>query len=282
MNENPDDLVAEAEKCLKRRGWFSSPDYEKASGLYVMAGDVYKINQEWESAHRVYVLAGDIHTKLGDSFEAGIKYRLAADAIKTTRPEDAASSLECSADLLFKNGRLGMAARALKEAAEILEKHGNTVRAAELYLKAAKVFDADRLPAAAIGVSLSAGALLAESGKYDDAAGCFLKATGMYLKNNATHTLAQKYIFNTALCLMGTLDAVCAQKALDEYTESDTAFRDTKEFQFLCGLVSEVESGDSEEFEKKVAEHDRLVFLDHWRRALLEKIARRIEESTLL
>jgi alpha-soluble NSF attachment protein len=62
----------------------------------------------------------------------------------------------------------------------------------------------------------------------------------------------------------------------------DLSFENTREYQFLLGILNCMEENDQELFSQKVFEFDQVTKLDNWKISILLKIKKSMDQSILL
>jgi len=64
QKQKAEDLIAEAEKCLAKKSWFSSSksqNQEDACELFMQAANAYKVGGLNQEAGATYIRAGELH-----------------------------------------------------------------------------------------------------------------------------------------------------------------------------------------------------------------------------
>lgn len=280
---NADEIVEQAESYLKKKGWFSSPKYGEAIDLYLKAGNLYKLKQNWTASFDCFIKAAEINKKTGDFFEAASKYKMAANSIKNIEPEKAVFYTEKASDMFFEIGRLGLAAKNIKDIGEIYEKLvKDNKKAAFYYEKAAEIYNADESPAMSTGVLLSAAFLHTKNDEYEKAAKGFEKAAFYYLETAPVTSIAPKYFFNACLCYLCFSDVVENKKILQKYSKEAESFSKSKEKEFLEKMMDAVEEEDFDLFKETIEKNGKMLYLDEWKEKILSKIKDRIECTSLM
>lgn len=68
---------------------------------------------------------------------------------------------------------------------------------------------------------------------------------------------------------------------LDKYCAMDLSFENTREYQFLLGILGCIENNDQDLFSQKVFEFDQMTKLDNWKISILLKIKKSMDLSIL-
>jgi len=61
----------------------------------------------------------------------------------------------------------------------------------------------------------------------------------------------------------------------------DLSFENTREYQFLLGILGCIENNDQDLFSQKVSEFDQMTKLDNWKISILLKIKKSMDLSIL-
>lgn len=117
--------------------------------------------------------------------------------------------------------------------------------------------------------------------QYQVAINNFEKVATESVDNQLTKWSIKEYFLKAGLCSMCIGDTVKTHQLLDKYCSMDLSFENTREYQFLLGILSCIENNDQELFSQKVYEFDQLTKLDNWKISILLKIKKSMDMSLL-
>lgn len=287
MEARGDALMAEAEKQLKKRSWFSSSDtkvdeahdsFMQAATQYKAAGNFAKVAQaykrasemsqknksegdqaaEMEEAAKAYVKAGDNRAAAGllkdvvDMYDKGQKYTNAAKA--------------CAALGDITDGDEAM--RWLQQAVRYFRNQGAKVTASEIVMKMADV--------------------KARSGDYAGAQQIYDQLAREALEDRVARGNARKLFFTSLLCQLALMTAASMMEGVGEleerfheYQELDTQFNmHTREHMVMTDMIAAIQGEDLAMFDEAVREYDSICPLDNLREKMILKGKQALRERT--
>ncbi|KAI9312211.1 soluble NSF attachment protein [Dichotomocladium elegans] len=279
------ELLQQADKRLNGWSWFGSGNKEEeAAELYEKAGNTFKLAQRWNDAGDTFLKAAVLFIKKPDTqYEASKAYENAARCYKKNNPEEAIRALENAIKIDKEGAHFRNAAKHHQEIAEIFESDLIDLKGAmDNWDQAAILYIADDSQAMVNKCLLKVAHFAAQLEQYDKAIEKLETVAAASVDNQLTKWSLKEYFLKAGLCHLCTGDLVRTRQALDKYTAMDITFENTRECQFLQGILECAENGDVELFTQKVYEFDQLTKLDHWKTSILLRIKKSINEEPSL
>lgn len=294
QKQKAEDFLAEADKLLNKKSWFSSGrerNAEEAAELYMQAANAYKVGGLNQEAGDTYVKAGEMHRdKLANNNEAAKCFSQAGACFKKSNAVDAVAAYQSAVTLLTDAGRLTQAAKLCKECAELYESDevavtgtkSGVVLAIETYEQAGELFEMEDGKSQASQCQAKVAELCSAALDPPD----LLRAARIYddlgrkcLDSNLLKFNAKGYFLQAILCHLANSDAIAAQQAMQRYEGVDYTFTESREGKFCRQLIDCVEGFDVEGFGTACYEFDRISKLDPWKTSMLVKVKRSISDD---
>lgn len=271
-------MMAEAEKQLKKRSWFSSSDakVDEAHDTFLQAATQYKAAGNFAKVAQAYKRASEMSLKNKSESDQAVEMEEAAKAyVKAGDAKSAAALLRDVVDMYDKAQKYTNAAKAcaalgditmgdeamrwLQQAVRYFRNQGAKVTASEIVLKMAD--------------------MKARSGDYAGAQQIYDQLAREALEDRVARGNARKLFFTTLLCqlalmtpesLMEDVDAL--EERFQEYQELDTQFNtNTREHMFMTDVIAAIQGEDTAMFDEAVHEYDSICPLDDLREKMILK-----------
>ncbi|GET91632.1 soluble n-ethylmaleimide sensitive factor, putative [Leishmania tarentolae] len=278
MEERGDALMAEAEKQLKKRSWFSSSDMkiDEAHDKLLQAATQYKAAGNFVKVAQAYRRASEMSLKNKNESDQAVEMEEAAKAyVKAGDAKSAAALLRDVVDMYDKAQKYTNAAKAcatlgdltmgdeamrwLQQAVRYFRNQGAKVSASEIVLKMAD--------------------MKARSGDYAGAQQIYEHLARDALEDRVARGNARKLFFTALLCqlalttpesLMEDVDVL--QERFQEYQELDTQLNmNTREHMFMTDVIAAIQGEDTVMFDEAVREYDSICPLDDLREKMILK-----------
>lgn len=286
---SPEELLQRAEKkATPSSGFFKflsggsdSYKYEEASDLCIQAANLYKIRKELKLAGDCFHKAAGYQIQAGNEDDAGNVYVDAYKSYKSCHESQLAiDSLKLAIDLFTKRGQFRRSANFKFELGEIYESDLNDyVNAIDEYETAGEWYSQDQAMALANKSWLKCADLLALQGEYIKASDYYSKLIGNSIGNRLSQWSLKDYYLKKALCQLAATDSVAASRTLQEGSNEDANFNDSREAKLLNDLISAYNENDSEKLSATAFEFDKFSKLDKWKTTILLKIKDTIAEA---
>ncbi|KPI90125.1 hypothetical protein ABL78_0770 [Leptomonas seymouri] len=287
MEERGDALMAEGEKQLKKRSWFSSNDskIDGAHDNFMQAATQYKAAGNFAKAAEAYKRASEMSNKNKSEGDQAVEMEEAAKAyVKAGDAKSAAALLREVVDLYDKAQKYTNAAKAcaalgditmgdeamrwLQQAVRYYRNQGAKVTASEIVLKMAD--------------------LKARSGDYAGAQQIYDQCAREALEDRVARGNARKLFFTALLCQIAQMtstslmeDVGVVEERFQEYQELDTQFNmHTREHMLMTDLIAAIQGEDASAFDEAVREYDTICPLDNMRERMILKGKQALRERT--
>lgn len=278
MEERGDVLMAEAEKQLKKRSWFSSSDtkVDEAHDTFLQAATQYKAAGNFAKVAQAYKRASEMSLKNKNESDQAVEMEEAAKAyVKAGDAKSAAALLRDVVDMYDKAQKYTNAAKVcavlgditvgeeamrwLQQAVRYFRNQGAKVTAAEIVLKMAD--------------------MKARSGDYAGAQQIYDHLAREALEDRVARGNARKLFFTTLLCQLALMtpeslmeDVDLLEERFQEYQELDTQFNmNTREHMFMTDVIAAIQGEDTAMFDEAVREYDSICPLDDLREKMILK-----------
>lgn len=162
-----------------------------------------------------------------------------------------------------------------KDCADKLEEEYSYEQAREFYAKAAELFEIDnQLSQANTMHSKWADLciLLEDWSKIAVVIKTYDKIGKKYLQQALVKSSARDFFFKACLCFLQNEDLQGAKNAMENYTFEDPAFDNSRQYQFLKGIVEAIETQNPDALSQCVRENARIMSLDKANSKLLVEI----------
>ena len=267
-----DKIFAKAERIRNRFRlsdlWNKEEKYEKASHLYVKAGNKYKLNKLWSQAGNSFLKAAKCH-------EDSEKIDHYVSAYKCLKRIDVNATIACLQTIIkyYKdNGKYSLAARYLKELGEVDEDHS-----LKWYHKAAEMYEIESQDSAMYQCYLKIIPILLRKEEYDKALPLFNKIMKQCSDNNLLKFKLSEHLFYYVLCYLCLDDLVIARNRLIEYEICDHS----REYQFVSKLIDIIYDNNLEQFQILVNNYDSISRIDEIGTKMLLNIKNKIGNLSL-
>ena len=93
-----------------------------------------------------------------------------------------------------------------------------------------------------------------------------------FLSQSLVRSSARDYFFKACLCFLANDDLQGAKNSMENYQFEDPSFDNSRQFEFLKGLVDAIEAGSMEDLTQVVRSNARIMNLDRANNKLLVTI----------
>ncbi|RCH87427.1 hypothetical protein CU098_000011, partial [Rhizopus stolonifer] len=269
------DLLVQAEKKLNSWTWFNSTSkQEDAAEIYEKAGNTFKLAQRWRDAGGAFVKAAELYKATPElQHESSKSFENAAKCLKRIDAQAAIEALKNAIEVDKQSSNFRNAAKHYQEIAEIYESEMIDLRGAkEHWEKASHLYMADDSPAMINKCLLKVAHFAAQLEEYTIAIDHFERVATDSIDNQLTKWSIKEYLLKAGLCSMCTGDIVKTRQLMQKYCALDLSFENTREYQFLEGILYCQENNDQDLFKQKIYEFDQTSKLDNWKISVLLKI----------
>ncbi|AIO01189.1 SNAP protein, putative [Leishmania panamensis] len=278
MEERGDALMAEAEKKLKKRSWFSSSDtkVDESHDTFLQAATQYKAAGNFTKVAQAYKRASEMSCKNNSECDQAVEMEEAAKAyFKAGDAKSAATLLKDVVDMYDKAQKYTNAAKVcsllgditmgdeairwLQEAVRYFRNQGAKVTASEIVLKMANI--------------------KAGSGDYAGAQQLYDHLAREALEDRVARGNARKLFFTALLCQLALMtpeslmeDVGVLEERFQEYQDLDTQFNmNTREHMVMTDMIAAIQGEDTAMFDEAVREYDSICPLDDLREKMILK-----------
>ncbi|KAK9370108.1 soluble NSF attachment protein [Lipomyces kononenkoae] len=277
-------LLAKAEKKANSSGplgfFASSSRYEEAGDIYVEAANAFRLEKDLNSAGKAFEKAAQMQLKSEAKDEAANTYIEAYKSYKKNDPEESARVLIQAITLFTQRGQFRRAATYTQDLATLYENELNDLdRAMDAYDEAGEWMSNDGAESLANKAWLKVAEIAAIKEDYPRAIAKYEQVARNSLGNNLTKWSLKDYFFKAGLCHIANKDIIAAKRAVEEYTDMDPTFFQTREQALLSDIISACEDGDQERFTDKIFQFDQFSKLDKWKTTILLRIKNSIQEE---
>ncbi|KAI9248102.1 soluble NSF attachment protein [Sporodiniella umbellata] len=276
------DLLLQAEKKLNSWTWFSKTNkHEDAAEIYEKAGNTFKLAQRWKEAGDAYLKAAELYRTTPEfHFECSKAFENASKCLKRMDAQAAIDVLKLAISVDKDACNFRNAAKHHQEIAEIYETEIIDLRGArENWEEASKLYMADDTRPMINKCVLKVAHFDAQLEEYNLAIEHFEQVATDSIDNSLTKWSNKEYYLKAGMCSLCTSDTVKTHELLSRYSAIDASFENTREFQFLSGILECVENNDTELFTQKVREFDSLTKLDNWKINILLKVRKAMDSN---
>ncbi|XP_019872531.1 alpha-soluble NSF attachment protein [Aethina tumida] len=277
-------LIAEAEKKVSSRGFFSSlfgssSRVEDAVECYQRAANLYKMSKSWAPAGNAFCEAANLHIRSGARHDAATNFVDAANCYKKSDINEAVKCLLKAIEIYTDMGRFTMAAKHHQTIAEMYETDAvDLERAVQHYEQAADYFLGEESNSSANKCLLKVAQYAAQLENYEKAIQIYQDVATSALESSLLKYSAKEYLFRAALCHL-CVDVLNAQHALERYVQMYPAFQDSREYKLLKTLIEHMEEQNVDGFTEAVKEYDSISRLDQWYTTILLRIKKQLNDS---
>ncbi|KAK9332815.1 soluble NSF attachment protein [Lipomyces starkeyi] len=277
-------LLAKADKKANSSGPFglfaSSSRFEEAGDVYVEAANAFRLEKDLNSAGKAFEKAAQMQLKSEAKDEAANTYIEAYKSYRKNDPEESARVLIQAITLFTQRGQFRRAATYTQDLATLYETELNDLdRAMDAYDEAGEWLSNDGAESLANKAWLKVAEIAAIKEDYPRAIAKYEQVARNSLGNNLTKWSLKDYFFKAGLCHIANKDIIAAKRAVEEYTDMDPTFFQTREQVLLSDIIAAYEDGDQERFTDKVFQFDQFSKLDKWKTTLLLRIKSSIQEE---
>lgn len=284
-------LVEEAEKKLSFSvfGIFTPKQVktEDAAELLVKAATQFKAGGNWTKAGATYDRAGDMvapysgHEAANSYVEAGKAYRQDSSSMK-----EAVASYGKAIMIYIDGNRHSTAAKLCKDVGEIEFKNSNFAGAVKAYKQASQFYKSSNQPKNANEqlIRMADISVQMKDPDYKNAIEIYEKVASDCADDRMQKYSVKTYLWKAVLCTLAmysrTEDSKKVADALDKYIDLDLNFERSVEYKFAKALVTIMDSGSKEDFEKEYFSFNKRKKIDDWTVDLLWKIKNNITKET--
>ncbi|KAK9240086.1 soluble NSF attachment protein [Lipomyces kononenkoae] len=277
-------LLARAEKKANSSGPFgffaSGSRFEEAGDMYIEAANAFRLEKDLNSAGKAFEKAAEMQLKSEAKDEAANTYVEAYKSYKKNDPEESARVLIQAITLFTQRGQFRRAATYTQDLATLYENELDDLdRAMDAYDEAGEWMSNDGAESLANKAWLKVAEIAAIKEDYPRAIAKYEQVARNSLGNNLTKWSLKDYFFKAGLCHIANKDIIAAKRAVEEYTDMDPTFFQTREQVLLSDIISACEDGDQEKFTDKVFQFDQFSKLDKWKTTILLRIKNSIQEE---
>ncbi|KAI7903974.1 soluble NSF attachment protein [Cokeromyces recurvatus] len=279
------DLLLQAEKKLNSWAWFNSSNkHEDAAEMYEKAGNTFKLAQKWNEAGKAYIKAAELYkTAPTLQYESSKSFESASKCLKRIDAKAALEALQKAIIIDKEIANFRNAAKHHQEIADIYESDIMDLKGAkENWEEASKLYMADDSTAMVNKCLLKVAHFAAQLEQYDEAIENFERVATDSMNNQLTKWSIKEYFLKASLCSMCIGDSVKTRQLLNKYYSMDLSFENTREYQFLLGILDCFDNGDQPLFSQKIHEFDQISKLDNWKIGILLRIKKSMDSSSLL
>lgn len=281
-------LVAEGEAALK--AWFplGKQKIEKAVDLFASGAAQLKAAKSWREAAEAQMRVADCHVRLGSKYESAVAFQEAASLFKKVPdPASVHLALNRASETFLEMGKFNQAARCVKEAGEQAEADGNVELALAKLRQAADFYYGEEQTASGNQCLVRVGVVLADAGRYREAAETFEQVAAKMVEGVAKYGAAELY-GKAAMCRVAAIrggedgeeDIDAADDAIARYATLDPRFCDQRDHVLTRALIKAFREGNVEAFKDATTDYDGVVRLDEWKTRVLHAALRVLESRT--
>ncbi|XP_024022820.1 gamma-soluble NSF attachment protein [Morus notabilis] len=268
-SNDPDKLVAKADKLTKLSLTRWSADWKSATVLYEQAANAFRVARQYENAKEAFEKASKGQEMISSPWDAAKHMESAAALAKELRKwSEVADFYRRASELYFECGRSQPASDALAKGARALEE-ADPDGAIQLYADACSILEEDNREQMAFDLYRAATNVYIKVEKYADAATFMLKLGLAADKSNATNSQFKAYLSAIVIFLYAH-DFKEAEKCYNDCSQID-AFLSSDQYRCASKLLSAYSEGDVEEI-KRVAQSSTISHLDN----AIIKLARKL------
>lgn len=269
MESKGDQLVAEAEKDLKKFSFFSSGSekYDKAHDKFMQAATQYKAAASFSKAAGAYSRAAEMSAKSGNEMDRAVELEESAKAhIKANDTASAISQYSEAVDIYDKNQKFSNAAKACAAAGDIAQ----GPEAMKWLDRAVKYYRTQGAKVTASEIVQKMADAKARSGDFAGARDIYEQLAREALDDRVARGNARKLFFFALLAQLAMMtpdsmmeDVGALQETFEEYQELDTQFNQhTREHMFISAVIAAIQEEDVEAFDDAATEYDSICPLD--------------------
>nr|CCC96090.1 unnamed protein product [Trypanosoma congolense IL3000] len=285
MSKNPEQLVAEADKLLKK-GWFSflSPDnHDKAHDALFSAGTQYKAMGDFANAARVFERAADLCRKHKNEIDLVVDLEEAARCyVKALNTDLAVRLYEDIIEFYDKKRQNTKAAKACMSVSEIYE---GQEEAAVWLERAAKYHEAQGSHTMASDAQKSMADLMMKKNKYEDAFKLYDQLARKALEDRVSRLGARNLFFMALLAQLSTITANAISVGVDAlrerftfYQELDPQFSEhTREHMLISGVIEALEAESLEKMKDAIDSYSKICTVNDTKDAVFTKATKLLE-----
>ncbi|KAK9465806.1 soluble NSF attachment protein [Lipomyces arxii] len=277
-------LLSKADKKASSTGPFglfaSSSRYEEAGEIYIEAANAFRLQKDLTSAGQAFEKAAQMQLMSEAKDEAANTYIDAYKAFRKVDPEESARLLIQAITLFTQRGQFRRAATYTQDLAVLYETELDDLdRAMDAYDEAGEWMSNDGADSLANKSWLKVAEIAAMKEDYSRAIAKFEQVAKSSLGNNLTRWSLKEYFLKAGLCHIANKDIIAAKRAVEEYTDMDPTFFQTREYNLLLDIISAYEDGDQERFTDKIFQFDQFSKLDKWKTTIMLRIKNSIVEA---
>ncbi|KAG5470280.1 hypothetical protein LSCM4_02975 [Leishmania orientalis] len=276
MEERGDVLMAEAEKQLKRRSWFSSSDtkVDAAHDTFLQAATQYKAAGKFAKVAQAYRRASELSGRSKSEGDQAVEMEEAAKAyVKAGDAKSAVGLLKDVVDMYDKAQKYTNAAKACAALGDITVGE----EAMRWMQQAVRYFRSQGAKVTASEIVLKMADMRARSGDYAEAQKVYDHLAREALEDRVARGNARKLFFTALLCQLALMtpeslmeDVGMLEERFLEYQELDTQFNmNTREHMAMTDMIAAIQSEDATMFDEAVREYDSICPLDDLREKMI-------------
>ena len=287
---------------------------EDSATQYLKAANSYKLENNWSKAAIAYIK----YAKQCELIEAYSNMPTMSDINKinayidavncylksneSTNTNKAIKLLNKAIEYYSSNGKFGKAGKYYKQLAEIYEGQNMILETINSLKEANKLFNIESTNSNCSNELREIQTKIATlSSKYhienfntnntnhtdnsdkqipnlQESAQLFEQIAKDLYKTKLGHYSAKTYLLNSLICQMANSDTVFVKNKINEYTELDYSFVQSKEYAFVTKLIETIEQNDTESFSATCQSYDNTINLNQWQISMLLHAKNSIDE----
>jgi tetratricopeptide (TPR) repeat protein len=268
------DLIQHAEKKLQRSIWpWNKPDDDGAAELFTQAANLCLTHQRRHQAIELYKRASDCHADMQNPHRVvELKNKILLIYKALGNAQAAIDVLQSIIYITSGNGSWNAAGKAQEALADIQKQVHGFEEAIKAYQEAVDFYSYDNNQPAIRRCRQELAQLHLELDHYTEARQIYDELAKDCLAEKLLRYHHHTYALMGGLCHLANADLVAAKRTLDAATNDNPGFKSSYEGRLLHGVVTAVESNDSDAFTHTVQEWDRIKPLENPLAWLLLKI----------
>ena len=265
-------LAAEVAAMEKKNPFFGKKAHQqKTADKIVQCGNAYRAERSFVKAGEMYLKAAQLYKTLDEGPTAA---KAAADSAKMFAKdpschEKTMEALHLGCDLYKEQKRKMNAADLLLELSRVLSEEGQFDKSVEVVKEAVELYKEDRADSKAASSLEGLADMMGEKGDYVHAGELYQEVALMRLQQTLTQGSSGPAFFRSMLCSLQANDMVAAKRKMDEYLQTNPAWRRTTECTFLNDIIAKIEEQDIMGYDEAVQKYQTRMSVDKWVRDTL-------------
>lgn len=278
MEQRGDTLMAEGEKQLSKKSWFSSNEgkIDDAHDKFLQAATHYKASGNFSKAAKAYHRASEMSARNKNEGERVVEMEEAAKVYVKAGDTATAATMYKDVVGLYDQGQKYV------NAAKVCVALGDVTTGAEAMQwlqRAVNYYRTQGAKVTANEIVLKMADLQAASGNYADAKIVYDQLAREALDDRVARGNARKLFFTALLCQIALIqsshlleDVSVLEEMFQEYQDLDTQFNhNTREHMVIAALIEAIQEEDINKFEEAVTEYVSICPLDSIREKMILK-----------